>query len=386
MKKVTRKEQIRLNRKKQKTPKASVTPIILYDTIIGPKKIIYYKSVKFLGKNLNIILIGEEHSNNHNNIVKYLNDNVLNQGPCIDIFLEQWDNHPYKPSAHLSGGGKESIYEIQNELYKLSTANNRLLRKLCFQVCKINLAEQNVDIRHNTYWYQSYIKVYDLISQLYNMPERVPCDFERYVQGSYLLSYNITDKILIDFILNEMDSVDEIKKTITDEITLIFKTNADINDFLKLKVNLYFEKYFNLLDVFDHFKTIIYKQISKCYIPNFIQLIKDNLDIWINRKYKIIFKSKLPHMYAGLYMDIYTLARMFRTFDLDKRDLENNCTGYQYPSNIIFYGGYWHTENYKLFFEKLGMIKPTYQYTSKQLPDSIKIPSRLLTMFADLKI
>ena len=60
--------------------------------------------------------------------------------------------------------------------------------------------------------------------------------------------------------------------------------------------------------------------------------------------------------------DVYTLARMFITFDsttnkIDRGPIECRNKNYLSPKNIIFYGGVMHTDNYA------GFINDTFKTT-----------------------
>ena len=54
-------------------------------------------------------------------------------------------------------------------------------------------------------------------------------------------------------------------------------------------------------------------------------------------------------------MDLYTLDRMFKTFDMSGEKSKRGpkiCRNQDTPKYIIFYGGAAHTDNYAYFFEK----------------------------------
>ena len=107
-------------------------------------------------------------------------------------------------------------------------------------------------------------------------------------------------------------------------------------------------------DMNDHIfntKYIIERQLSKSLLTK-ADFIK-NADIWFagREKYK-----NMVHFTAQMFlMDVYSLSRMFATFDESKLNRGPiKCERYfiQNTQNIVFYGGSLHTESYRKFLDR----------------------------------
>ena len=102
-------------------------------------------------------------------------------------------------------------------------------------------------------------------------------------------------------------------------------------------------------------KYIIERQLSKSLLTK-TDFIK-NADIWFSgrQKYKHIL-----HFTAQMFlMDVYSLSRMFATFDeskLNRGPIKCRDTLYKIPRNIVF-GGSLHTESYRKFLDRLDITK-----------------------------
>ena len=80
-------------------------------------------------------------------------------------------------------------------------------------------------------------------------------------------------------------------------------------------------------------------------------------------------------------MDLYTIERMFKTFDMSGDNGERGpkiCRNQDTPKYIIFYGGAAHTDNYAYFFKTFFGKKPDlflhadYNKEPKTLKNKVK--------------
>ena len=103
-------------------------------------------------------------------------------------------------------------------------------------------------------------------------------------------------------------------------------------------------------------KYIIERQLSKSLLTK-ADFIK-NADIWFagREKYK-----NMVHFTAQMFlMDVYSLSRMFATFDeskLNRGPIKCRDALYRIPRNIVFYGGSLHIESYRKFLDRLDITK-----------------------------
>lgn len=107
----------------------------------------------------------------------------------------------------------------------------------------------------------------------------------------------------------------------------------------------YFNHYFG--EIID----LIKKQLMKCIIDKnlFLKIFKE--------LYKNKYKENIED-FRVLLMDLYTIARMFSNFKLEKHKSKNkirNCKDEKFkdPINSIFYGGQFHSNIYTEFIKKL---------------------------------
>lgn len=114
-------------------------------------------------------------------------------------------------------------------------------------------------------------------------------------------------------------------------------------------------------------KYIIERQLSKSLLTK-ADFIK-NADIWFagREKYKNIL-----HFTAQMFlMDVYSLSRMFATFDeskLNRGPVKCRDALYRIPRNIVFYGGSLHTESYRKLLDRLDITKSRDNFIRSENP------------------
>jgi len=139
--------------------------------------------------------------------------------------------------------------------------------------------------------------------------------------------------------------------------------------------NKYNENY--LLELFNNsdFLSKINKQIKHIKSNNLYHYFSDKFNVFkdkfislitakiINYNYIIQFfhilsqneKTYISDIFCDI-MDLYTMTRIYRSFDIDK------VSPYE-STNIIIYAGDYHIQNYIKHFEELG-LQPMYMFTS----------------------
>jgi len=114
-------------------------------------------------------------------------------------------------------------------------------------------------------------------------------------------------------------------------------------------------------------KYIIERQLSKSLLTK--TLFIENADIWFSgrQKYKHIL-----HFTAQMFlMDVYSLSRMFATFDeskLNRGPIKCRDALYRIPRNIVFYGGSLHIESYRKFLDRLDITKSKDNFIRSENP------------------
>ena len=79
--------------------------------------------------------------------------------------------------------------------------------------------------------------------------------------------------------------------------------------------------------------------------------------------------------YFGVFMDIYTIARMFRNFNNIPNEYSSK------PKNIIVYAGSFHTTRIAQFLKAIGFEKITHVEESSNNENCVNLDEKFLPLF-----
>jgi hypothetical protein len=329
------------------------------DYITGPSEIMKLKSDKY---NKTIYLIGE---NDHSNIngCKSINligkkhleisDYLLYLFKTSPIFIDFYVEWPilFGNTNTFKIGSGQTLYDMFN--YMKGCVTNLKHRE-----CPYNVRIHSVDAR-KIQGKNKYKKMY-YGSTLSKMADDIRSElFFDKLKKHYILfnDFKILYKNEID-LLSTVSTYDDIINIISNDIKknkLLSKELSKcslsydiiVNTFLhylKLKLRQIFPR--GITFVGEWFK---YAKKSRVYERRSPQRYPDGLHII----------EKFMTMVTATIMDIYTISRMFKVFDVKKNEhypLE--------PFNIIFYGGNAHTQSLMYFLYSIGFKLIENEYTN----------------------
>lgn len=302
------------------------------------KSVKYYDNINNTGKS--ILLIGEVHQQfeeNFNNFLDYFLKDLIQKneklGSCLDFFIEHmifdFRKNEFSSPIHLNVGrlieklnvlrekGKNGFRVHYTDLRVVSSQKN--FKSFNYFMLFLHKSFFHRGTLSPNVWYEIYevFRHYQVFL---------------YICGVGPLSVRITGKILYQNLLQKLCSKYD-------------RSNLNFFDFIK---NLYrLENYDQ-----DINNNIIRKQLMQVDENYFHET---DLFDFIQEKYAI-FKSYTIEMFffhiGILYIDVYTICRMFRRFNYNKNSIHSRCdSDANNLKNIIVYGGSLHKENIDYFIQ-----------------------------------
>ena len=275
---------------------------------------------------------------------------ITENNNCFDYYYEVGKANEYISMPSFEYYDYLAITQLLFHSFKYLKYYEKRYDKTIFNNMYTNLRFHESDIRlsqnHNVY--ESYFSYY--------LPEIKKIHY-KYVNDNNLVSY--VKSYIIDFIGN------------------ILKNKSNDNDNLYQKIyEQYSEKLQNTIKKEQTDK--IYKQYSKSIfygknIDKLLSIMLDATQIDLNNKHAWIndikeFKTEQLHfMVEVTNMNIYTLFRMFIKKDgwnNEKHNVDNKCSNYTYPKNIMCSLGDYHVIWLKYFVDNYFNVKPTISKTA----------------------
>lgn len=304
--------------------------------------------------NIKIYIFGEHHypkdicsiyNNNKMNVFDFIKLNIENIPKFIDIFTEtayitkEMKNIiNIKQIISFAESGKiiesSPLVKFENE-YKHCLSQQSELNKC------LNVRFHNTDIR------LPITKRLPFVPYIHNLMFHMDQEISKMNFDNYTKYLNAYKKALLD--PRNSKEIDEYKnakslpslinmyKNIYNKFKLekqLSQINSHIRDIL--------EKYMN-----DKFNELDFKYINFNNINKFINTLPINTFPTKSQTKELNKYTKYNILFESIFMDVYLMARVFRTFD--KKE-------YQYsesPKNIIIYVGSKHAENYREILHKL---------------------------------
>ena len=134
----------------------------------------------------------------------------------------------------------------------------------------------------------------------------------------------------------------------------IKKEIEKVDSHIRIKILQFFGSNINILTSDKHMLDRIVRNIDN----NHSILI--DYDDNMSKKDNIVLLTRLLRDIECLYVDIYTITRLFIKFNTNRENKKHNAPSSQ--NNIIIYTGNAHSENYRNFFKSLGELSYNYVY------------------------
>ena len=318
------------------------------------KSVKYYDNINNTGKS--ILLIGETHQQfeeNFNNFLDYFLEDLIQKneklGSCLDFFIEHMisnfkKNDSFSPT-HLNIG------RLINKLNVLRENGKNGFR---VHYTDLRNVSSQKDFKSFNYFmiflHYSYFHKGALSPNVWHEIYKVfrNCEVFLYICGVGPPSMRIVGKILYQNLLENIclkyDTSSLKFFDYIENLYILEKTNRRLNDnIIRKQLVEVDENYFNETDLF-HF---------------------------IQERYTFFFESHTIEMFffhiGILYIDVYTICRMFRRFNYNKENsIHSRCdSDANNLKNIIVYGGRLHKENIDYFIQSYVLdnsFSPTFDY------------------------
>jgi hypothetical protein len=326
-----------LEEMRKRSPSKKPSPIVKTPTpppkrgVSGPNFISFFPRIN--GKR--ILLFGESHTSSGlcsdpsvPEVHTWIRDVVENAPDCVDVVVEQFYDYKCKPLKKIP-----TLANVISPLFAV--------REVFCGKTYPRARYHTVDVRHIYKTLNMGSVFMDL--RLYPDQSRVI----RYVEELFR-AYDF--KTILRFMMT-LDTSEKAKRMFMDYAELLYRKVFGVTK----HIEAYMDQYFR----------IARKELSKVTLP--IDRFLDTLyDVFI--KYAVTTAQK-QSVLNNCIMDVYTLARMFMSFDVSK--LQRGPEGcrdasFREMKNIIFYGGSTHARIYDMFLRSYFKATPSiYSDTPK---------------------
>jgi len=283
----------------------------------------------------------------------FVKDKTRNSNNKLDIFLEQFydplnltnkfkDHYPFITD---SGFLNKTLSELYSKNCKPGSMkkNDQIKKRDKIHAKreewtsrkKQHKLNQDFDTNYNICLYEPYVRFHH--SDLRDISDK----FVKYMSDIFwlyenLITYDIFEKKYSNE-YNESNLLDLFYKS-----KFLFKINKQIEHIKSYNLRYYFSDKFNVFK--DKFISLITaKIINYNYIIQFFHILSQNE------------KTYISDIFCDI-MDLYTMTRIYRSFDIDK------VSPYE-STNIIIYAGDYHIQNYIKHFDEMRLQKK-YMFTS----------------------
>lgn len=336
-----------------------VKTIPTVDFIGGPHTLTLHWSDKY--KKI-IYIFGEIHRkdvcdyDNMMRIEDYLKNLFRHSGAFIDFFLEirtftkgKYNRNYYR----FTDGTKLTNLRIQNK--KCIESGQRQQNRECDNRRVHFIDIRNIPLDSKNIVINSALALYTSFKSFNDDDERIIKKDKEYIIDTlkYIFTINYNNKDTIDFILygTQKRYRPFYKKEIETHELVNYELSKSTEE---SKIREFAEEEFEKIR--DDFISIIYKinfYLTECsdknHIFDFYKLSDDELSDFFT--YVLDFKYKLL-LFNSILVDIYTLGRMFKKFQLNNSKNTRKTDEPEEPHNIIMYAGNGHSERVRRFLDE----------------------------------
>ena len=356
----------------------NISKLPIVDYITGPFTLSYHYIPSL---NKKIYIFGEYHPfknpcpDNYMNIYDYLEKLFLNTPVFIDFYLEYDRKDVDDEEKYIQE------YEFSKKYFERYTLHSfiqkhKIINYLRYKFIKCihhkkdtlcqSIRSHYIDMRPNHYRNHEYIsELNEIIYFFTNI--NYENTIEKKVEFFNLVFSTEENRIMLKNVLTYL-SGENLDNYILEEILKHPKIKKEIE-----KVNIFIRM--KILNFFQFTKIVSKDNLKNIKIINILKIISANIEnnrsdilygfsnIFQKYLYVISTINALLIQIDILYVDIYTITRLFIQFDTSSKNKKHNSPSHQ--NNIIIYTGNYHSENYRNFFISLNDIAYNTFYTTR---------------------
>lgn len=352
------------------------------DYITGPFTLSYHYIPSL---NKKIYIFGEYHTlknpcaNNYMNIYDYLEKIFLNTPLFIDFYLEDDKTDIDNEAEYTLNYNFSKNYIEKNTLnsylqqfglmnylrYKFIKCIYHKKDTLCQSIRSHYIDMRPIHYKKNRKYISELNEIIYLFRIIYleiTIKKKVECF------NSLFNLYSVKNRKMLENVLKSL-SGENIDNYILEEITKHPKIKKEIGK-IDYSIRIKILQFFKFSKIVKLSVLELYNYFSKNVITNIENKRTDILDDFskISEKYKYIISTinNILTPIGVLYVDIYTITRLFINFDTNGKNKKHNAPSSQ--NNIIIYTGNAHSENYRKFFISLNTLSENTLYNKINEP------------------
>ncbi|CAH6418340.1 Hypothetical protein POVN_LOCUS116 [uncultured virus] len=328
-----------------------------YNYIKGPVKVTVDASKTYDKK---IVLLGDRHIRNRDrcstdakattiDIVDFLRDAILTADDTVDLFVETKYLRPF--SSERQGRGDNFLGDVDREF------------DACLKIDKSRCMYNNARVH--------YADIRFAIDESFSEMHYATDAVDR--AGAYDLDAKLKH---LEYVLTAIHPT--LSKRLADEkaIRVWFDESLDRPRIEKQIRNVPDKGIRDALNKFFADEIARYAApytFTPLTYSALLDAVKRKDKATISKAYKLLFEISIA------YMDVYLLARMFRTF----RQVKNKPSGP--PKNILVYVGNYHAENYRRFLKTLNFDRQ-FEAAETRVIQCVDISTLALPLFPNIKL